>query len=107
MPPAILVRFLREHRSEWADCNVDPYSAAAVKIGPCSFPGSRMGSTGSQVTLPLAHTIEHEEASGAFHCFWDVTFTNSVIEIIETNGHSLFELVVVGGCQAGRCCPLR
>ncbi|KAL8113814.1 homeobox-leucine zipper protein ATHB-15-like [Apium graveolens] len=61
VPPAILVRFLREHRSEWADCNVDAYSAAAVKVGPCSFPGSRMGSTGSQVTLPLAHTIEHEE----------------------------------------------
>ena len=66
MPPAILLRFLREHRSEWADNNTDAYSAAAVKVGPCSLPGSRVGSFGSQVILPLAHTIEHEEASNLF-----------------------------------------
>jgi homeobox-leucine zipper protein len=61
VPPAILVRFLREHRSEWADNSIDAYSAAAVKSGPCNFPISRNGSFGSQVILPLAHTIEHEE----------------------------------------------
>ncbi|KAG2722861.1 hypothetical protein I3843_02G124400 [Carya illinoinensis] len=61
VPPAILLRFLREHRSEWADNNIDAYSAAAVKIGPCSLPGSRVGSFGGQVILPLAHTMEHEE----------------------------------------------
>uniref|UniRef100_F6HYB4 Homeobox-leucine zipper protein ATHB-15 n=1 Tax=Vitis vinifera TaxID=29760 RepID=F6HYB4_VITVI len=66
VPPAILLRFLREHRSEWADNNIDAYSAAAVKVGPCSLPGSRVGSFGSQVILPLAHTIEHEEASNLF-----------------------------------------
>ncbi|KAF2301166.1 hypothetical protein GH714_020576 [Hevea brasiliensis] len=61
VPPAILLRFLREHRSEWADNNIDAYSAAAIKVGPCSLPGSRVGSFGGQVILPLAHTIEHEE----------------------------------------------
>ncbi|KAL6134509.1 hypothetical protein ACLB2K_066740 [Fragaria x ananassa] len=61
VPPAILLRFLREHRSEWADNNIDAYSAAAVKVGPCSLAGSRVGSFGGQVILPLAHTIEHEE----------------------------------------------
>ncbi|RWR72493.1 homeobox-leucine zipper protein ATHB-15-like protein [Cinnamomum micranthum f. kanehirae] len=61
VPPAILLRFLREHRSEWADSNIDAYSAAAVKAGPCSLPGSRIGGFGGQVILPLAHTIEHEE----------------------------------------------
>ncbi|KAJ9559615.1 hypothetical protein OSB04_004775 [Centaurea solstitialis] len=62
VPPALLVRFLREHRSEWADNNIDAYSAAAVKLGPCSLPGSRAASNfGGHVTLPLAHTIEHEE----------------------------------------------
>ncbi|XAR70843.1 hypothetical protein NMG60_11027874 [Bertholletia excelsa] len=61
VPPAILLRFLREHRSEWADSGIDAYSAAAVKAGPCSLPGSRAGSFGGQVILPLAHTIEHEE----------------------------------------------
>ncbi|CBI36079.3 unnamed protein product, partial [Vitis vinifera] len=74
VPPAILLRFLREHRSEWADNNIDAYSAAAVKVGPCSLPGSRVGSFGSQVILPLAHTIEHEEflevikLEGVGHC---------------------------------------
>ncbi|KAK6153658.1 hypothetical protein DH2020_013297 [Rehmannia glutinosa] len=62
VPPAILLRFLREHRSEWAD-NIDAYSAAVVKIGPCSFLGTRVGNFGGQVVLPLAQTIEHEEAS--------------------------------------------
>ncbi|CAO2813369.1 unnamed protein product [Amaranthus hypochondriacus] len=61
VPPAVLLRFLREHRSEWADNNIDAYLAAAAKISPCSLPGSRMGGFGNQVILPLAHTIEHEE----------------------------------------------
>lgn len=63
MPPAVLLRFLREHRSEWADNSIDAYAAAAVKAGPCSLPGSRVGSFGGQVILPLAHTIEHEEVT--------------------------------------------
>ncbi|XAR50676.1 hypothetical protein NMG60_11005069 [Bertholletia excelsa] len=61
VPPAILLRFLREHRSEWADNNVDTYSASAVKVGPYSLAGARVGSFGGQVILPLAQTIEHEE----------------------------------------------
>ncbi|GAU24732.1 hypothetical protein TSUD_355610, partial [Trifolium subterraneum] len=61
VPPAILLRFLREHRSEWADNNMDAYTAAAIKVGPCSLTGSRIGNYGGQVILPLAHTIEHEE----------------------------------------------
>ena len=65
MPPAILLRFLREHRSEWADSGIDAYAAAAVKAGPCSLPMSRAGNFGGQVILPLAHTIEHEEASAS------------------------------------------
>ncbi|CAI0474717.1 unnamed protein product [Linum tenue] len=66
VPPAILLRFLREHRSEWADNGIDAYSAAAIKVGPCSLPGSRVGGFGGQVILPLAHTIEHEEVSALF-----------------------------------------
>ncbi|KAK6152570.1 hypothetical protein DH2020_012209 [Rehmannia glutinosa] len=48
VPPAILLRFLREHRSEWADSGIDAYSAAAVKAGPCSLPVSRVGCYGGQ-----------------------------------------------------------
>lgn len=62
VPPAILLRFLREHRSEWADSSIDAYSAAAIRGGPCTLPGTRLNNFGSQVILPLAHTIEHEEA---------------------------------------------
>ena len=63
MPPAILGRFLREHRSEWVDSGIDAYAAAAVKAGPCTLAVARTGNFGGQVILPLAHTIEHEEAS--------------------------------------------
>lgn len=62
VPPALLVRFLREHRSEWADYGVDAYSAACLKAGPYAVPCARPGGfPSSQVILPLAHTVEHEE----------------------------------------------
>ncbi|KAF7830109.1 Homeobox-leucine zipper protein ATHB-8 [Senna tora] len=48
VPPAILLRFLREHRSEWADSSIDAYSAAAIKAGPCTLPGVRAGGFGGQ-----------------------------------------------------------
>ncbi|XP_020215009.1 homeobox-leucine zipper protein ATHB-14 [Cajanus cajan] len=62
VPPALLVRFLREHRSEWADYGVDAYSSACLKASPYAVPCARpSGFPSSQVILPLAHTIEHEE----------------------------------------------
>ncbi|KAE8654594.1 Homeobox-leucine zipper protein HOX29 [Hibiscus syriacus] len=61
VPPAILLRFLREHRSDWADGGIGAYSAAAVKAGPCSLRMSPGGSFGGQVILPLTHTIENED----------------------------------------------
>jgi homeobox-leucine zipper protein len=62
VPPAVLIRFLREHRSEWADFNVDAYSAATLKAGSFAYPGMRPTRfTGSQIIMPLGHTIEHEE----------------------------------------------
>uniref|UniRef100_A0A5B6YRS5 Putative homeobox-leucine zipper protein REVOLUTA n=1 Tax=Davidia involucrata TaxID=16924 RepID=A0A5B6YRS5_DAVIN len=74
VPPAVLVRFLREHRSEWADFNVDAYSAASLKASSYAYPGMRPTRfTGSQIIMPLGHTIEHEE----------------MIEVIRLEGHSL------------------
>ncbi|KAJ9140867.1 hypothetical protein P3X46_031461 [Hevea brasiliensis] len=62
VPPALLVRFLREHRSEWADYGVDTYSAACLKASPYAVPCARPGGFPcSQVILPLAYTVEHEE----------------------------------------------
>ena len=64
VPPALLVRFLREHRSEWADYGVDAYSAACLKASPYAVPYARPGGfPSSQVILPLAHTVEHEEVT--------------------------------------------
>ncbi|KAK4709893.1 hypothetical protein R3W88_004406 [Solanum pinnatisectum] len=62
VPPALLVRFLREHRSEWADYGVDAYSSASLKASPYAVPCARPGGFPScQVILPLAQTVEHEE----------------------------------------------
>ncbi|CAL5426527.1 unnamed protein product [Camellia sinensis] len=69
----LLVRFLREHRSEWADFNVDAYSAAALKASSFAYPGMRPTRfTGSQIIMPLGHTIEHEQT----------------LEVIRLEGHS-------------------
>ncbi|KAK7318785.1 hypothetical protein RJT34_03492 [Clitoria ternatea] len=62
VPPALLVQLLREHRSEWADYGVDAYSAACLKASPYAVPCARPnGFPSSQVILPLAYTLEHEE----------------------------------------------
>ncbi|KAJ8466840.1 hypothetical protein OPV22_029392 [Ensete ventricosum] len=63
VPPALLVCFLKEHRSEWADFGVDAYSASSLRASPYVVPGVRSGSNfvGGQIILPLAHTTEHEE----------------------------------------------
>ncbi|CAO2814340.1 unnamed protein product [Amaranthus hypochondriacus] len=74
VPPAVLVKFLREHRSEWADFSVDAYAAAALKANFYAFPGMRATRfTGSQIIMPLGHTIENEE----------------MLEVIRLEGHSL------------------
>ncbi|XP_068320891.1 homeobox-leucine zipper protein HOX32-like [Pyrus communis] len=62
VPPALLVRFLREHRSEWADYGLDAYSAACLKASPYAVPLARGGGfPTTQNILPLAQTVEHEE----------------------------------------------
>ncbi|CAA2987512.1 homeobox-leucine zipper REVOLUTA [Olea europaea subsp. europaea] len=74
VPPAVLVRVLREHRSEWADFTVDAFSATSLKARLYAYPGMRpTGFTGSQIIMPLGNTIEHEE----------------MLEVIRLEGHSL------------------
>uniref|UniRef100_A0A7N1A2J1 Uncharacterized protein n=1 Tax=Kalanchoe fedtschenkoi TaxID=63787 RepID=A0A7N1A2J1_KALFE len=74
VPSGVLVRFLREHRSEWADYNVDAYSAASIKSNSFAFPGMRPASfSSSQIIMPLGQTIENEET----------------LEVIRIEGHSL------------------
>ncbi|KAL0713566.1 hypothetical protein Bca4012_020544 [Brassica carinata] len=74
--PAILIRFLREHRSEWADFNVDAYSAATLKAGAFAYSGMRPTRfSGSQIIMPLGHTVENEE----------------MLEVVRLEGHSLVQ----------------
>ncbi|KAH6814640.1 Homeobox-leucine zipper family protein / lipid-binding START domain-containing protein [Perilla frutescens var. frutescens] len=74
VPPAVLVRFLREHRSEWADFNVDAFAAMSLKSSTCTYPGTRPARfTGTQIIMPLGQTIEHEE----------------MLEVVRLEGHSL------------------
>ncbi|KAG2555351.1 homeobox-leucine zipper protein HOX10-like [Panicum virgatum] len=74
VPPAVLVRFLREHRSEWADYNIDAYLASSLKASACSLPGLRpMRFSGGQMIMPLAHTVENEE----------------ILEVVRLEGQSL------------------
>ncbi|KAK8961552.1 Homeobox-leucine zipper protein HOX32 [Platanthera guangdongensis] len=56
-------RFLREHRSEWADSGVDSYSAASLRANTFVVPGLTVsgGFLGSHVIIPLAQTVENEE----------------------------------------------
>ncbi|GFZ18885.1 homeobox-leucine zipper family protein [Actinidia rufa] len=73
VPPAVLIRLLREHRSEWADFNIDAYSAAAPKASSFAYPGMRpMRFTGNPIIMPLSYTITHEE----------------MLKVIRLEGHS-------------------
>ncbi|KAL2492097.1 Homeobox-leucine zipper protein ATHB-14 [Abeliophyllum distichum] len=47
---------------EWADYGVDAYCAASLKASPYAVPCAKLGGfPSSQVILPLAQTVEHEE----------------------------------------------
>ncbi|GMH15993.1 hypothetical protein Nepgr_017834 [Nepenthes gracilis] len=82
--PAVLLRFMREHRSEWSDDGIDAYSTVATRVGPCSLPGSQSVGFSNQVIFPLAHTMEHEELleviklEGIAHCHEDTIMPRDI-----------------------------
>ncbi|KAL0305424.1 UNVERIFIED_CONTAM: Homeobox-leucine zipper protein ATHB-14 [Sesamum radiatum] len=59
VPPALLVRFLREHRSEWADYGVDVYSAASLKASPYAVPCAKLGGFPSSQFLEVVRLEGH------------------------------------------------
>ncbi|GMH31049.1 hypothetical protein Nepgr_032892 [Nepenthes gracilis] len=74
VPSALLIRFLREHRSEWADYAVDVYSSASLRNSPYAVPCAiPTGFPTSQVILPLVHPLEREE----------------LLEVVRIEGHPL------------------
>lgn len=108
VPPALLVRFLREHRSEWADYGIDAYSAASLKASPYAVPCARPGGFPStQVILPLAHTVEHEEVtyssillSSLHYIYVYIYFINYVDDF----DYYFFSHLVFGSCSVGGSC---
>nr|AWD38915.1 class III homeodomain-leucine zipper protein [Cyrtomium guizhouense] len=55
--PAFLIRFLREHRSEWADNGCEE----AMRIGNPAFSGFHASTSNSQLLQPQVHAIEEDE----------------------------------------------
>lgn len=58
VPPAMLIQFLREHRSEWADCDIDADAAAAFRSSTRNSNGCH-----AQLPLPLTHSGEQDEVN--------------------------------------------
>ncbi|XP_057476045.1 homeobox-leucine zipper protein REVOLUTA-like isoform X2 [Actinidia eriantha] len=69
---SLLVQFLREHRSEWADLSIDAHSAASLKTGSFTFPGLNSFDFSASTEL-LGHTIDDDE----------------ILEMIRLEGHVL------------------
>uniref|UniRef100_A0A0E0JF97 Homeobox domain-containing protein n=1 Tax=Oryza punctata TaxID=4537 RepID=A0A0E0JF97_ORYPU len=101
-PPSLL-QFLREHRSQWADSNLDAFFASAMKPNFCNLPMSRLGGFSDQVILPLAHTFEPEE-------FLEVIKLGNASNYQDTLVHrDLFLLQMYNGVEessAGTCSEL-
>ena len=59
-----MVRFLREHRSEWADFSVDAFAAASLRGDSFALPGlSPSQFSGNQTTMSLGISAENEVCS--------------------------------------------
>lgn len=89
----MLLTFLREHRSEWADSNIDAYSAAAVKATSWTSATSLTGCSGGQVILPLAHTLGHEEVSNP--SFLGLVHDLGIIHVCTSFRLFIFEIVTI------------
>jgi hypothetical protein len=58
VPPALLIRSLREHRSEWANFDIDANTAAMFRN---NLHGGISASRAASSPLPFAHSLEQEE----------------------------------------------
>ncbi|GFY83174.1 homeobox-leucine zipper family protein [Actinidia rufa] len=85
VPPALLIRLLREHRSEWADFNIDAYSASALKAS--SFAVSRDEAHEISFNIYIMHhsPIPTPPLASPF----SHVVTLQMLEVIRLEGHSL------------------
>lgn len=63
VPPALLIRFLREHRSEWADYDIDANAATAFRSTSNGHVSRAGGVSHVELPLPLAHSGEQGEVN--------------------------------------------
>nr|ABD75301.1 class III homeodomain-leucine zipper protein C3HDZ2 [Selaginella kraussiana] len=77
VPPATLIRFLREHRSEWADCNI---TDSSLRHGMARGANAFIG----QYPVPLIHSSEEEEFLEVVKLEGHTTGQNGVILPRET-----------------------
>uniref|UniRef100_A0A7I4DCE4 Class III HD-Zip protein n=1 Tax=Physcomitrium patens TaxID=3218 RepID=A0A7I4DCE4_PHYPA len=76
--PSLLIGFLREHRSEWADFDIDANVATSFRSNGNSY--ARGGGVSHvQLPLPLAHSGEHGE----------------ILEVVKLEGHSSVQHMVL------------
>ena len=88
MAPALLIQFLREHRSEWAELDVCTDIAAALGHGS-SFVSRRGNSYCGSAPLLLAHSFEKQEVrhiaiptvymiyTSCIYCLWEGVHTEA------------------------------
>jgi hypothetical protein len=107
--PALLIQFLREHRSEWAELDVCTDIAAALSHGS-SFV-SHGSSYCTSAPLLLAHSFEKQEVrhigflwytwfTSFVYCHWEVFHTEihyvrlcilQLLELLQMEGPGLFQ----------------
>ena len=68
VPPSLLIRFLREHRSEWADYDMDASVATSFRSNGNGYGPRGGGVSHVQFPLPLAHSGEHGEVRTVETC---------------------------------------
>ncbi|KAK6933356.1 MEKHLA protein [Dillenia turbinata] len=74
VPPALLVHFLREHCSEWANTQIDAYAAMPYRVGTDTLLVFDPKATfESQTIMPLDSTIHNDE----------------ILDIVRLKGHAL------------------
>ncbi|KAG0581145.1 hypothetical protein M758_4G231900 [Ceratodon purpureus] len=79
VPPSLLIRFLREHRSEWADYDIDANVATSFRSNGNGYGPRGGGVSHVQLPLPLAHSGEHGE----------------MLEVVKLEGHSSVQHMVL------------
>ena len=100
--PSGPVRFIWDHHSEWADFNVDAYSAASLRAVSYAYPGMRPTRfAGIQIIMLFGHTIGHEGV-----CHWIVFcpslfkyYYNDIWQLHAVHFKCVFYSIIILSCS--------